>query len=108
MKKVIQRKETRKGYWIDTKKTYIKRPKLKKSSHMRELEDVDKEGGIWEQNNSWLEKMEDDIFNPEDREEEISDDPISSEEEKESNYEFDKDEESNIWLADIFKEAGDM
>ena len=92
--------------WL--KKTYTRSPRRKSPSLMLELEDVDREVGLSEQNSNWLEIREEVIFNFNDIEEEVSEDPISSEEEKEGSYEFDKDEESNIWMASAFKEAGEM
>lgn len=55
--------------------------------------------------NKWQEIREEAVFCIEDGVEEMLDDPISSEDEEEDCYDFEKDEKVNEWLANLFEEA---
>ena len=71
-----------------------------------ELEDVDGDGRVWEQSNSWQKTRESSIFSLKDRDDEISEDPIPSKDKKEGGYEFETDSYTSDWLASLFEEVG--
>ncbi|KAM7493531.1 hypothetical protein LguiB_028140 [Lonicera macranthoides] len=76
-----------------------------KSSHMEDREDIEGEVGTWETGITGQETNEDAVCCLQDEEGEMTNDPISSDEDIETCYGFEKDEKTNEWLTRLFEET---